>query len=64
MTAVEILPLGVEIGVKNGKISCLETSIERDSSTKVIDAKGGYITPGGADSHVHFAQDNSPTGDD
>lgn len=57
------MPLGIEIGVKDGKISCLGTSLLRGDQTKIIDARGGYITPGGVDSHVHFAQDNSPTGD-
>ena len=63
VTASEVLPHGIEIGVKDGKISCVGTSIPRGYHTKIIDAKGGYITPGGVDSHVHFAQDNSPTGD-
>lgn len=60
---MEVLPLGVEIGVKDGKISCLGTSLERGPSTQLIDAEGAYITPGGVDSHVHLAQENSPTGD-
>lgn len=63
VTSAEVLPAGIEIGVKNGKISCLGAGLERDPSTQVIDAEGAYITPGGIDSHVHFAQDNSPTGD-
>jgi dihydropyrimidinase len=42
----------------------LGTSLPRDEITQVIDAKGAKVTPGGVDSHVHFAQDNSPTGDD
>jgi len=63
VTASDVLPLGIEIGIIDGKISCLGTSLPRDESTKIIDAKGAYITPGGVDSHVHFAQDNSPTGD-
>ncbi|TVY29829.1 Dihydropyrimidinase [Lachnellula hyalina] len=63
VTASEVLPLGIEIGIKDGKISCLGTSLPRDADTQVIDAKGGFITPGGVDSHVHFAQNNSPTGD-
>ncbi|KAI5272146.1 D-hydantoinase [Aureobasidium subglaciale] len=64
VTASEILPLGLEIGVKDGKISCIRTSLPTTSATKVIDAEGAYITPGGIDSHVHLAQANSPTGDD
>jgi dihydropyrimidinase len=38
--------------------------LPRGDKTQVVDARGGYITPGGVDSHVHLAQDNSPTGDD
>jgi dihydropyrimidinase len=58
-----VLALGIEIGIKDGKVSCLGISLPRSPHTQVIDAKGGMITPGGVDSHVHFAQDNSPTGD-
>jgi len=54
----------VEIGIKDGKISCLGTFLPRESHTKIVDTQGGFVTPGGVDSHVHFAQDNSPTGDD
>lgn len=64
VTASEILPAGTEIGILGGKISCLGHSLPRSPETRIIDAEGAYITPGGIDSHVHFAQDNSPTGDD
>ncbi|CZR53990.1 related to DAL1-Allantoinase [Phialocephala subalpina] len=63
VTASDVLAPGIEIGIKDGKISCLGTSLPRDASTEIIDAKGAYVTPGGVDSHVHFQQDNSPTGD-
>ena len=63
VTASEVLSEGTEIGIKNGKISCLGRDLDRSETTKVIDARGGFITPGGVDSHVHLAQDNSPTGD-
>lgn len=29
----------------------------------MLDAEGGYVTPGGVDSHVHLEQPNTPTGD-
>jgi dihydropyrimidinase len=64
VSAVEVLPLGVEIRVKAGRIFCLGISLERGPSTQVINAEEAYIAPGGIDSHVHFAQVNSPTGDD
>ncbi|KKY15888.1 putative amidohydrolase 1 [Phaeomoniella chlamydospora] len=63
VTAAEILPAGLSIGVKDGKISCIASSLPVSSSTKIIDADGAYVTPGGVDSHVHLAQDNAPTGD-
>ncbi|MCJ1309802.1 hypothetical protein MMC25_003463 [Agyrium rufum] len=52
-----------EIGIKDGKILCLGASLPRGPSTKVIDAEGAYITPGGVDSHVHLEQRNTPQGD-
>lgn len=63
VTAAEILPAGLEVGVKQGKIACIATSLPVSSTTQVIDAEGGFITPGGIDSHVHLAQDSAPTGD-
>ncbi|KAI1869701.1 uncharacterized protein JN550_005682 [Neoarthrinium moseri] len=63
VTAAEVLPLGVEIGVKNGKIQCIGRSLVAAPNTKTVDAEGAYVTPGGVDSHVHIQQDNSPTGD-
>ncbi|KAK8091595.1 hypothetical protein PG997_001956 [Apiospora hydei] len=63
VTASEVLTLGVELGVKNGKIHCIGQSLKAGPETEVVDAQGAYITPGGVDSHVHIQQDNSPTGD-
>ncbi|KAI9727044.1 MAG: hypothetical protein M1834_008512, partial [Cirrosporium novae-zelandiae] len=64
VTSSEVLSPGLEIGIKDGKIMCIGLSLPSSPSTKIIDAEGAYITPGGIDSHVHLAQDNSPTGDD
>ncbi|OQU94949.1 hypothetical protein CLAIMM_01226 [Cladophialophora immunda] len=58
-----VLPLGNEIGVKNGKISCIGMSLPSGPKTERVDAEGAYITPGGVDAHVHLAQTNAPTGD-
>ncbi|EMD00881.1 hypothetical protein BAUCODRAFT_187843 [Baudoinia panamericana UAMH 10762] len=63
VTASEVLPSGLQIGVRDGKISCIGTNLPCGGSTQVIDAEGAYITPGGVDSHVHLAQKNAPTGD-
>lgn len=62
VTASDILPPSVYIGIKNGKIETITAS--RIIGEKEIDAEGGYIMPGGIDSHVHIDQDNAPAGDD
>lgn len=61
VTAADILPPSVFIGINNGVIQTMTT--QALEGTKVIDAQGAYITPGGIDSHVHLDQDNAPTGD-
>lgn len=61
VTASDILPPSIYIGIKNGIINCMST--EPLTGTSIIDAEGGLITPGGIDSHVHIDQDNAPTGD-
>ncbi|KAI9656805.1 MAG: hypothetical protein M1821_003444 [Bathelium mastoideum] len=63
VTASEVLPSGLDIGIKDEKIACVGVSLPQGQKTRVIDAQGGYITPGGVDSHVHLAQANCPTGD-
>ncbi|KAK8015971.1 Dihydropyrimidinase [Apiospora marii] len=63
VTASEVLALGAELGVKDGKIHCIGQGLEAGPETEVVDAQGAYITPGGVDSHVHIQQDNTPTGD-
>ncbi|EXJ83329.1 dihydropyrimidinase [Capronia coronata CBS 617.96] len=55
--------LGQDIGIKDGLIACIGIGLPVSASTSVIDAQGGYITPGGVDSHVHLEQWNTPTGD-
>ncbi|KAF3763891.1 hypothetical protein M406DRAFT_75122 [Cryphonectria parasitica EP155] len=63
VTATEVLPLGLEIGIKDGTIDCIGRTLQAGQNTQIVDAEGAYITPGGVDSHVHIEQDNSPTGD-
>ncbi|KAL1847730.1 hypothetical protein Plec18167_009302 [Paecilomyces lecythidis] len=54
---------GQDIGIKDGVVTCIGTSLQASASTTIIDAQGAYITPGGVDSHVHLQQRNAPTGD-
>ncbi|KAI9923441.1 hypothetical protein ASPWEDRAFT_129787 [Aspergillus wentii DTO 134E9] len=62
-TASDIIP-NQEIAISNGKILLLGQNLQSISpTTPALDAQGGYVMPGGIDSHVHLAQDNSPTGD-
>lgn len=62
VTASDILPHSVYIGINNGIIETITTS--KICGKKEIDAEGGYVMPGGVDSHVHIDQDNAPAGDD
>lgn len=55
--------MGTDIGIKAEKIVCLGSDLPSSSNTKVIDADGAYVTPGGVDSHVHLSQKNAPMGD-
>lgn len=63
MTASEVYEHEASIGIKDGVIIAVATSLPASSSTAVIDAEGAYVTPGGIDSHVHLHQDNAPSGD-
>ena len=42
------------LAVKDGKIAEEGVNPEGLKATRVIDAKGKYILPGGIDDHVHF----------
>lgn len=43
-----------DVGIKDGRIAILAETV--DDATKVIDASGLLVMPGGIDSHVHLAQ--------
>lgn len=60
VTASDILSK-VYIGINNGVIDTITST--KITGKKEIDAEGGYIMPGGVDSHVHIDQDNAPAGD-
>jgi dihydropyrimidinase len=61
VTASEIFNKNVYIGIKDGVIQTMTT--QKLTGAKMIDAQGGYITPGGIDAHVHLDQDDFPNGD-
>lgn len=43
-----------DIGVLDGTINTIAKNLEPGASTKVIEAKGKYVFPGGIDVHVHL----------
>ena len=43
-----------DVGIKDGKITTLGSDLSPGSDTKVVDAKGKYVFPGGIDVHVHL----------
>lgn len=43
-----------DVGVKDEKVVAISQNLEAAADTKVIDAKGMYVFPGGIDVHVHF----------
>lgn len=46
VTATDVLPLGLEIGIKDGRVACLGYGLDAGPDTAVVDAEGAYITPG------------------
>lgn len=43
-----------DVAVRDGKIAAVERTIAPGSATRVVDAKGLYVTPGLVDMHVHL----------
>src|SRR6202047_2480667 len=43
-----------DIAISNGKITAIGQNLPRDNATKIIDAKGKYVMPGGIDVHTHL----------
>ncbi|KAI1827558.1 D-hydantoinase [Xylaria intraflava] len=56
VTATDVAPL--DIAIKNEKIALLAPSgsLRAARATRLIDAEGGYVTPGGIDCHVHLQE--------
>ncbi|HVL55126.1 MAG TPA: dihydropyrimidinase [Burkholderiaceae bacterium] len=45
-----------DIGIADGRIVALAERLHADASTRVIDAAGRLVTPGGVDGHCHLDQ--------
>ena len=63
VTASEILPAGLDLGIKGEKIAYIGLPLPNTEHVQIVDAVGAYVTPGGIDSHVHIDQGNHPTSD-
>ena len=63
VTASEVLPTGLDLGIKGEKIAYIGLPLPGTEHVLIIDAEGAYVTPGGIDSHVHIDQGNHPTTD-
>jgi dihydropyrimidinase len=43
-----------DIGISGGKITSIAQSLPRENASKVVDATGRYVLPGGIDVHTHL----------
>src|SRR5271170_5490339 len=43
-----------DVAISNGKITAIGQNLPRDNATKLIDAAGKYVLPGGIDVHTHL----------
>src|SRR6202161_3486983 len=43
-----------DVAISNGKITAIGQNLPRDNATKIIDAAGKYVMPGGIDVHTHL----------
>ncbi|HXY52423.1 MAG TPA: dihydropyrimidinase [Terriglobales bacterium] len=43
-----------DVAIANGKIAALGQELPRDNATRVLDARGKYVLPGGIDVHTHL----------
>ncbi|KAF2152135.1 D-hydantoinase [Myriangium duriaei CBS 260.36] len=56
VTAIEVR--NADVAIKNGKIAAIEDygSFKDATTTRTIDAEGGWVMPGGIDCHVHLEE--------
>ncbi|WWD17586.1 dihydropyrimidinase [Kwoniella shandongensis] len=65
VTTSHISPVDTWIGITGDKIVTIQSGKPpKDVGKRYIDAKGGYITPGGIDTHVHLQQLQVAPGED
>lgn len=62
VTAAEILPAGLDLGIKGERIAYIGIPLP-DTTCPILNAEGAFVTPGGIDSHVHIDQGNHPSTD-
>src|SRR5579862_5274324 len=43
-----------DVAISNGKINAIGQDLPRDNATKIIDAAGKLVLPGGIDVHTHL----------
>src|SRR6266700_4373595 len=43
-----------DVAISGGNITAIGAGLPRDSATRIIDAKGRYVLPGGIDVHTHL----------
>ncbi len=49
----QVGPVGLDIGVRNGRIAALADEIAASDGAEVVDARGRHVFPGAVDSHFH-----------
>jgi dihydropyrimidinase len=43
-----------DVAISNGKVTAIGQGLPRENATKIIDAAGKYVLPGGIDVHTHL----------
>src|SRR5579871_4500775 len=43
-----------DVGIADGKVIAMGKGLPRDNATRILDAKGKYVMPGGIDVHTHL----------
>ncbi len=43
-----------DVGIADGKVIAMGKGLPRDNATRILDAKGKYVMPGGVDVHTHL----------